>query len=128
MQALIILAVTLLVGTLSGALLAAIYLRWQWARFMKELSPREAGLEQKVSRMQAEWEESKLERIPEPLSPPPGNGFNLNRRAEALRRLKNGHTLDHVAAGLGFSAAEVELLDKVNRIAAVRALPSRIES
>ncbi len=120
MQALIVLATTLVAGALSGALLASIYLRSQWKRFLKEFRTREAEIQQTVSRVEAEWEKSKLDRASNPLPPLPANGFNINRRAEALRRLGNGHAPDHIAAASGFTAAEMDLLDKVNRIARAR--------
>jgi hypothetical protein len=47
---------------------------------------------------------------------PPRSGLNLNRRSEALWRLRKGETAGEVAATLGVPVAEAQLLEKVQRI------------
>lgn len=49
-----------------------------------------------------------------PVSAPPG--FNLQRRAHALRLLRRGQDAAHIAAALAIPRAEVELLIRVERL------------
>lgn len=56
---------------------------------------------------------------------PPGNaparsGFNLQRRGQALRLLRRGEDIAHVSAALGVPRGEVELLIRVQQLAATR--------
>jgi hypothetical protein len=46
----------------------------------------------------------------------PRPGFNLNQRAQALRLLRRGEEVAHVAAALGVPRREVELLVRVQRM------------
>jgi hypothetical protein len=46
----------------------------------------------------------------------PCPGFNLNQRAQALRLLRRGEEVAHVAAALGVPRREVELLVRVQRM------------
>ncbi len=65
------------------------------------------------------------ERPPEPsvaLVPAPARaGLNLNKRVHAMRMLRRGEDIGHVAAALGVSRREVELLIRVQSIGKTRA-------
>lgn len=50
-----------------------------------------------------------------PAAPRPG--MNLNRRVQALRLLRRGEDLGHIASALGVPRCEVELLVRVHRLA-----------
>jgi hypothetical protein len=52
-------------------------------------------------------------------------GLNLNRRVHALRMLKRGDETAHIAAALGIPIREVELLVRVQKLAAETAAPAR---
>ena len=56
--------------------------------------------------------------VPEDARPAPRSGFNLNRRVQAMRMLRKGEAAAHVAAALGVPHEEVELLIRVERMAA----------
>jgi hypothetical protein len=53
----------------------------------------------------------------QPVAPPLAlrSGFNLNKRAHALRMLRRGEDLGHIAAALGVPRKEVELLVRVQQ-------------
>ena len=53
------------------------------------------------------------------------SGFNLNRRAQALRLLRRGHDIAHVSAALGVPQREIELLIRVQQLAAARSTMPR---
>ena len=55
----------------------------------------------------------------------PRPGFNRIRRVEALRLLSRGEGAAHVAAALGISPAEVDLLIRVQGISAAAPGPAR---
>lgn len=48
------------------------------------------------------------------------SGFNLTHRTQALRLLRRGEDVSHVAAALGVPRAEVELLIRVQKLGATR--------
>ena len=48
-------------------------------------------------------------------------GFNLNKRVQAMRLLRRGEDVAHIAAALGVPRAEVELLIRVQRMSAAAA-------
>jgi hypothetical protein len=54
----------------------------------------------------------------------PRSGFNLSRRAQAMRLLRRGENVGHVAAALGVTDREVELLIRVQRMAAEHSVPT----
>jgi len=63
------------------------------------------------------------------------SGINLNRRGQAVRLLRRGENVAHVAAALAVPRAEIELLIRVQEMTAQRAaeaapslLPKSIES
>jgi hypothetical protein len=45
-------------------------------------------------------------------------GFNLNRRTQAIRLLRRGESASHVSAALGVPQPEIELLIRVQKMAA----------
>jgi hypothetical protein len=55
----------------------------------------------------------------------PRSGFNVSRRVQALRMLRRGEDVSHIAAALGVPCQEIELLIRVQAI--VRTSISRIE-
>jgi hypothetical protein len=52
------------------------------------------------------------------------SGFNLQRRALAVRLLRRGEDVAHISAVLGVPRGEVELLIRVQQLAAARAVSS----
>ena len=54
------------------------------------------------------------------LSRPPCSGFNLTLRVQALRLLRRGEDIAHVAAALNVPRSEVELLIRVQQIRTTR--------
>jgi len=55
-----------------------------------------------------------------PPPPAPGavrSGFNLNRRVQAMRMVRRGEDLSHIAAVLGVTRREIELLIRVQNAA-----------
>ncbi len=50
--------------------------------------------------------------------PPPGAGFNLAKRAQALRMHRRGESSQQIATALALPAKEIELLLKIHRILA----------
>jgi len=63
-----------------------------------------------------------LESLPSPATsaPPLRSGFNLSRRMQALRLLRRGQDVAHVAAVLGVTRREIELLIRVQQSSAAR--------
>lgn len=57
-----------------------------------------------------------------PMGLSPRAGFNLSKRAQALRLLRRGEDAAHIAAALVVPRNEIELLIRVERIAAGAAL------
>jgi hypothetical protein len=52
------------------------------------------------------------------------SGFNLNRRVQALRMMRRGEDVSHIAAVLGVPRREVELLIRVQQTGKARAAGS----
>lgn len=71
-------------------------------------------LEETGRRMDASIERASSARTWEP----PLVGMNWNKRAQALRLLRRGETIGHVAAAVAVPEKEVELLVRVQRYAA----------
>ncbi len=113
MQALMILAGTLLAGTIAGAGICLLILRRQLSAAIQEARSEISVVRADVSLVRAEWQQRDRETV---RPGPPKNGFNLNRRAEAVRRLHSRHSLDSVIAGTGWSIPEISLLEKIERI------------
>jgi hypothetical protein len=51
----------------------------------------------------------------------PRPGFNLNRRVQALRMMRRGEDVSHIAAALGVPRQEVELFIRVQQAVKARA-------
>jgi hypothetical protein len=53
---------------------------------------------------------------PEPvyLPPPPRSGLNISKRVQAMRMVRHNQDVSHIAAALGITRREVELLIRVN--------------
>lgn len=49
------------------------------------------------------------------------SGMNMSRRVQAVRLLRRGEDVSHVAAALGVTRSEVELLVRVQKLSAQRA-------
>jgi hypothetical protein len=49
------------------------------------------------------------------------SGMNINKRVQAVRLLRRGEDVSHVAAALGVSRREIELLLRVQKLSAQRA-------
>src|SRR5580692_9738504 len=73
---------------------------------------------------------NEAERSPEPVAQeefvrfvpaPLRAGLNLNKRVHAMRMLRRGEDISHIAAALGVPRKEVELLIRVHSIGKVRA-------
>lgn len=60
---------------------------------------------------------------PPPATPPVAlrSGMNLTKRTQALRLLRRGEDISHVAAALGVPRREIELLVRVQKLSAQRA-------
>jgi hypothetical protein len=65
------------------------------------------------------------EEIPAALYVPARSGINLNWRPQALRLLRRGEDVSHIAAALGVPRCEVELLIRVQEFSAGRGAASR---
>jgi hypothetical protein len=55
---------------------------------------------------------------PAVIAAPVRSGFNLNRRTQAIRLLRRGENASHVAAAVGVPQQEIELLIRVQKMAA----------
>ena len=114
MGTILILTVLLLAGTSLGAALVCVWLNSKCKRDRQQLREAVSAVEREVYRIASELRER--DSAPSASSVVP-NGFNLNRRAEAVRRLRAGVPLNNVANGTGWSAAEIGLLQKVEQLA-----------
>jgi hypothetical protein len=116
-------------GLLAAGLLLCVYLflsakrEARLASLRAELSQQFAeeqmdSLQKAVEGMRAEIEElaERSARLVEP--PPAASGLNLTKRSQALRMHRRGETPENIAASLLMPAQEVELLLKVDQIAA----------
>lgn len=61
--------------------------------------------------------------VPAPLR----QGLNLNKRVHAMRMLRRGEDVSHIAAALGVPRREVELLIRVQSIGRARAVNAGVE-
>ena len=76
----------------------------------------------RIDEMAAKIEETAARALAEP-PPAPAiphlkSGFNLSKRFQAMRMLRRGEDVAHIAAALGVSHREVELLIRVQTIGA----------
>jgi len=114
MAALSILACVLLAGTAFGAFTNWVLLRSKLRRTAEEWRTVEVSLRSEVSRIAEEWRERDQGSAKTAVVP---NGFNMNRRPEAVRRLHAGMQIDRIATGTGWSIPEIALLQKIERLA-----------
>jgi hypothetical protein len=82
------------------------------------------SLKREIQRARARMEKGLAEKkaeTPEPVLIPaqPRSGININRRVHALRMLRRGEDVAHVAAALGVPRREIELLVRVSRTPAL---------
>lgn len=88
------------------------------------------------AQMEAHREEmrARLAKAAEPGSEPPPplsaqallrSGMNMSKRVQALRLLRRGEDISHIAAALGVPRREVELLIRVQKLSAQRATAGR---
>ena len=64
------------------------------------------------------------EPLPEVHAAAPRPGFNLNKRVQAMRMLRRGEDATHIAAAMGVPDREIELLIRVQKIAAAASTPA----
>ena len=85
---------------------------------------REIRAHARKNRMRMEEMAEQLRQTPEPapqpevawVPPAPRVGFNLNKRVHAMRMVRRGEDLSHIAAALGVPRQEVELLVRVHKL------------
>jgi hypothetical protein len=90
----------------------------------QEIQRSTRGNRRRIEQMSARLAEACTARALEPVaitSVPPRSGFNLNRRTQALRLLRRGEAVSHVAAAVGVQAREIELLIRVQKMVAAAA-------
>jgi hypothetical protein len=59
--------------------------------------------------------------VPVPMGTAPRSGMNLNKRVQAMRLLRRGEDIAHIAAALAVPRGEIELLVRVHQVSAQRA-------
>lgn len=87
---------------------------------MEHLAARLAAQPQEIPQPSVETPMETTFAAPSALPAPAHSGFNLSRRVQALRLLRRGQDIAHVSAVLGVSRREIELLIRVQRLAAGR--------
>ena len=87
-------------------------------RDLEEIQKRFDQAHRPVSNQAREEPPNEPESQPQGLVLAPRSGFNLNRRVQAVRLLRRGEDVGHVAAALGVPRNEVELLSRVQEMAA----------
>jgi len=75
--------------------------------------------EQMAARLNEGWQLQAAPEVVVVASSAPRSGLNINRRVQAIRMMRRGDDVSHVAAVLGVTRQEVELLVRVQ--AAVKA-------
>ncbi len=114
MASLFILIATIAAAIAGGGVLNSVLLRRRLARNTEEWRSVTESLRAEVNRIAGEWRERDQSSSKPALVP---NGFNMNRRPEAVRRLHAGMQVDRIAEGTGWSIPEVALLQKIERMA-----------
>jgi hypothetical protein len=77
---------------------------------------------ERIERLSERLEEaSQRELLPPIVTTAVRSGFNLNRRVQALRMMRRGEDISHIAAVLGVPRREVELLIRVQQSGKARA-------
>lgn len=96
---------------------------WMFLTLKREIQNQARSHRKRIEEMAALLREAQeIAQNPEPvLSPvhPVRNGFNLNHRIQAVRMLRRGEDLSHIAAALGATQKEVELLIRVHQLSAL---------
>ncbi len=114
MVSLSILITALAAAIALGGALNSVLLRRRLARNTEDWRNETESLRGEVNRIGGEWRERDQSSSKTTLVP---NGFNMNRRPEAVRRLHAGMQVDRIAAGTGWSVPEIALLQKIERLA-----------
>jgi len=113
MSSFLIAATTLALGIALTTALNCHQLRRKLASYLSDSAQQLAELQAEIAVLSTQI------RRQDQLSPSSGmppKGFNLNRRAEAVRRMRAGHQPNQLVSATGWSAAELELLQKVERL------------
>ena len=97
----------------------ALFLSLKW-EFRSQTKKNRARMDEFQARLQTATQRT----VVEPESPAPmrlRSGMNISKRVQALRLLRRGEDISHVAAALGVPRREVELLIRVQKLSAQRA-------
>ena len=109
----LILVAAIVLCTASAAALSCLQLRRKSALDLRQVQQQIAALQKEISGLATQLQQQdKLSANPVL----PVKGFNLNRRAEAVRRMRAGHQPDQLVSATGWSVAELELLQKVEKL------------
>jgi hypothetical protein len=111
---------------LAAVLILHLRLKRELRTRLRELRHKEAALETEVHDVRAKVQAlaGKLEAAAasEPNAMPRvPSGINMSKRIQAIRMLRRGESSAHIAAALGMSRREVDLLIRVHQIGAHRA-------
>jgi len=77
-------------------------------------------LEKIAARLEEASAKTEILDQPVVIAPAVRSGFNINRRIQAMRLLRRGEDVAHIAAALNVPRREVELLIRVQQMPAVR--------
>jgi len=115
----------LLAGALSACLYLFLILKREIRKLEARWSQRHHKLEETIQALRTDLEEmrNRLQEAEERagLLVPPAplrSGLNLSKRSQALRMAARGESPEHIAAALSLPDSEVQLLLKVQRLAA----------
>jgi hypothetical protein len=97
-------------AVLAAGLAASLFLFFSLKRELQMTLRRQHQHFEEIARRLEEAEE------PLPQIEAPRAGFNLNKRVQAMRLLRRGEEVGHIAAALGVPRAEVELLIRVQQM------------
>jgi len=84
--------------------------------------------QRRMEQMAAELGEKAAQEAPVFAPSPARSGMNLNKRVLAIRLLRRGEDVAHIAAALGVPRSEVELLVRVQQFVAASAATAPAES
>ena len=113
MTLILIAATTLALGIALATALNCHQLRRKLASYLSEMGQQMAELQAEIAGLSTQV---RRQDQPSPSSGMPPKGFNLNRRAEAVRRMRAGHQPNQLVSATGWSVVELELLQKVERL------------
>jgi hypothetical protein len=105
--------VAIALGTAFGATLNWMVLRRKSAGEFGEVRQQVAALQKEVSGLSTQLRQQETQSLSPVL---PVKGFNLNRRPEAVRRMRAGHQPNQLVSATGWSVAELDLLQKVEKL------------